>query len=166
MVSGPGAAIVKFKLSPLDSAYGCSPTSTMAYEKKSGRYTMSHDATISEPVTVAYAAQSKANGSSKRPITNLTRKILFTASSIRLMGMALLFTSKIRPNIIKRLEVRDIYHVNSSIDSGLNGICVVGMRRGMFVRTEKNLADPLTKGLTKDMVLKTSLGMRLKPMSN
>jgi hypothetical protein len=36
----------------------------------------------------------------------------------------------------------------------------------MFVRTEKNLADPLTKGLTKDMVLKTSLGMGLKPISN
>ena len=36
----------------------------------------------------------------------------------------------------------------------------------MFVRTEKNLADPLTKGLTRDMVLKTSLGMGLKPISN
>jgi len=36
----------------------------------------------------------------------------------------------------------------------------------MFVRTEKNLADPLTKGLTNDMVLKTSLGMGLKHISN
>jgi len=36
----------------------------------------------------------------------------------------------------------------------------------MFVRTKKNLADPLTKGLKKDMVLKTSLGMKLKPISN
>jgi len=36
----------------------------------------------------------------------------------------------------------------------------------MLVRTEKNLADPLTKGLTKDMVLKTSLGMGLKHISN
>jgi hypothetical protein len=36
----------------------------------------------------------------------------------------------------------------------------------VYVRTEKNLADPLTKGLTNDMVLKTSLGMGLKPISN
>ncbi|KAF1862514.1 hypothetical protein Lal_00014483 [Lupinus albus] len=36
----------------------------------------------------------------------------------------------------------------------------------VFIRIEKNLADSLTKGLTKDMVLKTSLGMGLKPMSN
>lgn len=36
----------------------------------------------------------------------------------------------------------------------------------MFVRTENNLADPLTKCLTKDMVLKTSSGMGLKPISN
>jgi hypothetical protein len=42
-----------------------------------------------------------------------------------------------------------------------NGVITI-----VFVRTEKNLADPLTKGLTKDMVLKTSLGMGLKPISN
>ena len=36
----------------------------------------------------------------------------------------------------------------------------------VFVRTERNLADPLTKGLTRDMVFKTSLGMGLKPISN
>jgi len=33
MVSGPGVEIVKFKLSPFVSAYGFSPTTTMAYEK-------------------------------------------------------------------------------------------------------------------------------------
>ena len=34
-----------------------------------------------------------------------------------------------------------------------------------FVQTSENLADPLTKGLAKDLVLKTSRGMRLKPIS-
>ncbi|KAI5316504.1 hypothetical protein L3X38_036211 [Prunus dulcis] len=33
MMLGPGSGIVKFKLSPNVSAYGCSPTTTMAYEK-------------------------------------------------------------------------------------------------------------------------------------
>jgi len=36
----------------------------------------------------------------------------------------------------------------------------------MFVRIEKNIANPLTKCLTRDMMLKTSLGTRLKPISN
>jgi len=36
----------------------------------------------------------------------------------------------------------------------------------MFVRIEKNIVDPLTKGLTRDMVLKTLLGMGLKPICN
>ena len=33
-----------------------------------------------------------------------------------------------------------------------------------FVRSEKNLADPLTKGLTKKLVYDTSRGMGLKPI--
>ena len=33
-----------------------------------------------------------------------------------------------------------------------------------YVRSEKNLADPLTKGLTKQVVLDTSRGIGLKPM--
>jgi len=32
-----------------------------------------------------------------------------------------------------------------------------------YVRSEKNLTDPLTKGLTKQVVLDTSKGMELKP---
>jgi len=34
-----------------------------------------------------------------------------------------------------------------------------------YVRSEKNLADPLTKGLTRRLVLETSRGMGLKPMA-
>jgi len=34
-----------------------------------------------------------------------------------------------------------------------------------YVRSEKNLADPLTKGLTRRVVLETSRGMGLKPMA-
>jgi len=34
-----------------------------------------------------------------------------------------------------------------------------------FVQTSENLADPLTKGLAKDFVLKTSRGMGLKSIS-
>ena len=33
-----------------------------------------------------------------------------------------------------------------------------------FVQSNENLADPLTKGLTRDLVLKTSRGMGLKPI--
>ena len=33
-----------------------------------------------------------------------------------------------------------------------------------YVRSEKNLADPLTKGLPRRVVLETSRGMGLKPM--
>ena len=33
-----------------------------------------------------------------------------------------------------------------------------------FVRSEKNLADPLTRGLTRQLVYDTSRGMRLKPI--
>ena len=33
-----------------------------------------------------------------------------------------------------------------------------------FVRSGQNLADPLTKGLTRDLVKKTSRGMGLKPV--
>ena len=33
-----------------------------------------------------------------------------------------------------------------------------------YVRSEKNLADPLTKGLTSRVVLETSRGMGLKPI--
>ncbi|KAA0043284.1 Retrovirus-related Pol polyprotein from transposon TNT 1-94 [Cucumis melo var. makuwa] len=35
-----------------------------------------------------------------------------------------------------------------------------------FVRSEKNLADPLTKGLTKKMVLDSSVNMGLKPFGD
>ena len=34
-----------------------------------------------------------------------------------------------------------------------------------YVKTSNNLADPLTKGLTKDLVVKTSKGMGLKPLN-
>ena len=34
-----------------------------------------------------------------------------------------------------------------------------------FVQSNENLDDPLTKGLARDLVLKTSRGMRLKPIS-
>jgi len=34
-----------------------------------------------------------------------------------------------------------------------------------FVQSNENLADPLTKGLARDLVLKTSRGMGLKPIS-
>jgi len=34
-----------------------------------------------------------------------------------------------------------------------------------YVRSEKNLADPLTKGLTRRVVLETSRGMGPKPMA-
>lgn len=34
-----------------------------------------------------------------------------------------------------------------------------------FVRSKDNLADPLTKGLGREMVIKTSQGMGLKPIS-
>ena len=33
-----------------------------------------------------------------------------------------------------------------------------------YIKSELNLADPLTKGLTRDLVLKTSRGMGLKPI--
>ena len=33
-----------------------------------------------------------------------------------------------------------------------------------FVQTSENLVDPLTKGLTRELVLKTSRGIRLKPI--
>ncbi|KAH9656699.1 hypothetical protein KPL70_022787 [Citrus sinensis] len=36
----------------------------------------------------------------------------------------------------------------------------------VYVRTNKNLADPLTKGLSRDLVKDTSYGMRLKPLYN
>ena len=32
-----------------------------------------------------------------------------------------------------------------------------------YVRSEKNLADPLTKPLTRELVMETSRGMGLKP---
>ncbi|XP_077248607.1 uncharacterized protein LOC143888156 [Tasmannia lanceolata] len=35
-----------------------------------------------------------------------------------------------------------------------------------YVRSSQNLADPLTKGLARDMVLKTSMGMGQKPITN
>ncbi|KAA0065511.1 Retrovirus-related Pol polyprotein from transposon TNT 1-94 [Cucumis melo var. makuwa] len=35
-----------------------------------------------------------------------------------------------------------------------------------FVRSEKNLADPLTKGLTRKMVLDSSVNMGLKPFGD
>ena len=34
-----------------------------------------------------------------------------------------------------------------------------------YVQTNENLADPLTKGLVRDLVLRTSKGMGLKPIS-
>ena len=34
-----------------------------------------------------------------------------------------------------------------------------------FVQTSENLVDPLTKGLARDLVLKTLKGMELKPKS-
>ena len=34
-----------------------------------------------------------------------------------------------------------------------------------FVQSSENLADPLTKGLARDLVLKTSRGVGLKPIS-
>ena len=40
----------------------------------------------------------------------------------------------------------------------VNGVITID-----FVRTTQNLADPLTKGLVKDLVFKTSRGMGLKP---
>jgi len=36
----------------------------------------------------------------------------------------------------------------------------------VYVRTNKNLADPLTKGLSRDLVKDTSFGMGLKPLHN
>ncbi|KAH9794216.1 Receptor-like serine/threonine-protein kinase [Citrus sinensis] len=36
----------------------------------------------------------------------------------------------------------------------------------VYVRTNKNLADPLTKGLSRDLVNDTSFGMELKPLHN
>ncbi|KAH9725877.1 hypothetical protein KPL70_008036 [Citrus sinensis] len=36
----------------------------------------------------------------------------------------------------------------------------------IYVRTNKNLADPLTKGFTRDLVKDTSFGMRLKHLNN
>jgi len=36
----------------------------------------------------------------------------------------------------------------------------------IFTRTKRNLTDPLMKGLTRNIVYKTLLGMRLKPISN
>jgi hypothetical protein len=35
-----------------------------------------------------------------------------------------------------------------------------------FVRSVQNLADPLTKGLARDLVWKTSEGMGLKPLDH
>jgi hypothetical protein len=35
-----------------------------------------------------------------------------------------------------------------------------------FVRSVQNLADPLTKGLARDLVWKTSKGMSLKPLDH
>ena len=35
-----------------------------------------------------------------------------------------------------------------------------------FVKSKDNIADPLTKGLNRDQVDKTSKGMGLKPMRN
>ena len=35
-----------------------------------------------------------------------------------------------------------------------------------YVRSKENIADPLTKGLNRDQVEKTSKGMGLKPMAN
>ena len=34
-----------------------------------------------------------------------------------------------------------------------------------FVRSENNIADPLTKGLTRQQVLESSRGMRLEPIT-
>lgn len=34
----------------------------------------------------------------------------------------------------------------------------------VFVRTHENLADPLTKGLARDLTVKTTKGMGLKPV--
>ena len=38
-----------------------------------------------------------------------------------------------------------------------------GVINVFYVRTNKNLADPLTKGLSRDLVKETSSGMGLKP---
>ena len=40
-----------------------------------------------------------------------------------------------------------------------------GMITVDFVQSNENLTDPLTKGLARDLVMKTLRGMRLKPIS-
>lgn len=41
----------------------------------------------------------------------------------------------------------------------LNGVLTME-----YIRSERNLADPLTKGLNRKMVLESSMGMGLKPI--
>ena len=54
----------------------------------------------------------------------------------------------------RHISLRHKY-VKQSITNGVINI--------VYVRINKNLADPLTKGLLRDLVKETSNGMRLKP---
>ena len=46
-----------------------------------------------------FAMLKSLNGFSNKPMVNLTRKILLTASLIRLIGMTLLFTRDVNPSM-------------------------------------------------------------------
>jgi hypothetical protein len=63
-------------------------------------------------------------------------------------------------NIVYNGKRRHIRIRHSSVRELLkNGVISL-----QFVRSEKNLADPFTKGLTKKVVLESSRGMGLKPL--
>ena len=57
------------------------------------------------------------------------------------------------------MENQDIRRRHNSVRQLIsNGIITID-----FVRSSDNLADPLTKGLSRDIIYKTSRGMGLKP---
>ena len=44
-------------------------------------------------------------------------------------------------------------------------LILAGIMTILYVRTSNNLVDPFTKGLPKDLVRKTSIGIGLRPLS-
>jgi len=54
---------------------------------------------------------------------------------------------QLRHNLVKQVLKSEIISIN-------------------YLRSEQNLADPLTKPLGRNMILETSRGMRLKPLAN
>ena len=68
--------------------------------------------------------------------------------------------SKVTSKILKKKKRRHLRVRHKSIRNLISH----GVISLDFVRSKNNIADPLTKGLTRQQVLESSRGMRLKPI--